>query len=245
MTADGVTCLFRYQSMWERCKKHTEKKEKDGFSCCLCPRCSLTGTRNGKKIRLADCKEQRCLQALRSSSAEKLQSTSLPLLLKILFTLSRRVKPIARGVTQKPVMLQRMGWRVYKRNEKGSLDLGHFLLSSASSTHRCITQVSTRFLSSEIRGNPQKPPWGGWHPSAPGFLREWVCCSPLSHSHMEPRANPFISSPASAHVLRTQQSRKSDVCLLTALAKDLAFEEAVSWKTEHGREHIFGGSRTV
>lgn len=150
-----------------------------------------------RKIRLVDCKEhQRCLQALQKNSTEKLQSTGLPLLSKILFTLSRRVKPIARGVTQKPAMLQRMGWRVYKRNEKESLDLGCFLLSSASPTHPCIMQVSTCFLSSEILGNPRNSPWGGWLPSAPSFLHECLCRSLLSHSHTELRVNPFISSPA-------------------------------------------------
>jgi len=75
MTADSVTCLFRYQSMWERCKKSTEKKEKNGFSCCLCPCRSSTSTRNGKKIRLVHCKERQhcrpCRQTvLRSRRAQ-------------------------------------------------------------------------------------------------------------------------------------------------------------------------------
>lgn len=117
MTADQVTCLFRYQSMWERCKKHVGKKEKDGFSCCLHPCFSFTSTRNGKKIRLVDHKEQRCLQGLQTKSAEKLQSTGLPLLSKILFTLSRRVKPIAQ-VSHKNLQCYREGAEEFTNGKK-------------------------------------------------------------------------------------------------------------------------------
>lgn len=120
-----------------------------------------------------DCREQRYLQALQRNSAEKLQSTGLPLLSKILFTLSRRAKPIAQGVTHNPATLQRSGWRVYKWTEKGSLDLGWFVLSSASPTRPCITQVSTRFLSSEILGNPQNPPMGRLAPIC-SWLFAWM-----------------------------------------------------------------------
>lgn len=205
--------------------KSAQKEYKDEFCCCLCPFCPFTRTGNGKKICLVDCREQpHVLQALQTNSIEKLQGTGLPLLSRILFTLSRTARPIVWGVTLNSAVLQRRGWRVDKRK-----DIGCFLLSSALPAHPRIMQAATRFLSSETLGNLQNLPRGGWLLSAAAL----AFCTNLTHHH---HLISTVTWSQSIHFLTHLSSHflhaeimQWDACPVTTL-QSFAFDKAVSWR---------------
>lgn len=120
-----------------------------------------------------------------------------------------------------PATLQRRGRRADKKKEKRKFGFRSF------SPQFCFTkpslhnagQYSLPFLRN-IR-EPLKSTMGRLAHicSRSGFLHECVCRNLLPHSHP---VNPFTSSPAKAHVLRTQRSCKYDIRLMTALVEHFA-----------------------